>query len=116
MPSFANTLAILALALTGVNAYKFHYYASQQCTSQKLLEDVLGPDQGCQTLDSARANAGSLIIESTGPVDDPFMVVLFDSIDCNPDTIVGHGDENGGCLKPDEGRAFHSYQVWDLWE
>ncbi|KAH6666251.1 hypothetical protein B0J14DRAFT_491129, partial [Halenospora varia] len=53
--------------------------------------------------------AKSAIIQSTGPVDDPFMITFFSSDDCDPNTAIIHGDS--GCVTP---QNYRSYEIWNL--
>ncbi|EEY23753.1 conserved hypothetical protein [Verticillium alfalfae VaMs.102] len=106
----ARFLVCLAVTVGFTDAYKFTFYGGLQCRGARLGEIIGGPGLGCRT--DFRGVASAVIVESTGPVDDPFTVVLYSSNDCNPDTIIANGDEDDLCLTAN----FGSYEVWNLFD
>lgn len=54
---------------------------------------------------SSAGVALGVIVESTGPIDDPFYVVKYSTNDCNPDSEVARGDQ--GCI----GQNYASFNV-----
>ncbi|RYP59115.1 hypothetical protein DL770_010278 [Monosporascus sp. CRB-9-2] len=107
--------ALLSLAVSSVYGYDFGFWGNVGCRSDSLGHVVAGPDQGCMTHYTGDSN--SFTIRSTGPVDDPFMVVMFSSSDCNPDTIIGHSDgTDSTCLSAPSGTNYGSFEVWNLME
>ncbi|KAM0282358.1 hypothetical protein ACHAQH_003037 [Verticillium albo-atrum] len=106
----ARFLICLAAAVSFTDAYKLTFYGGLQCRGARLGEVIGGPGLGCRT--DFNGVASAVIVESTGDVDDPFTVVLYSSNDCNPDTIIVHGDEDDSCLTGN----FASYEVWNLFD
>ncbi|KAI9674538.1 MAG: hypothetical protein M1817_001876 [Caeruleum heppii] len=103
-------LAALAFALPWGSSFKLDFYQGGKCRSANIGESVIGPDAGCQT--QWAGTAASVMVESTGPIDDPFYVVLFSSDDCNPDTVIGRTDT--GCLAADAAPInYKSFEVWN---
>ncbi|KAL9129285.1 MAG: hypothetical protein Q9217_002232 [Psora testacea] len=111
----ASTIAFYLIATAQYirfgNAFKLTPYNSETCNSRSLGSWVGGPDQGCITGTDAAAGVGaSVIIETTGAVDDNFYAVFFDSDDCNPETEMPEGHKDAGCFSGNYG----SYAVWDV--
>lgn len=84
---------------------------SQRCTGERLNTWTTGPSGDCHIIE----NYGCMQISSTGPVDDGYMVVWFDDLNCDPEKMVGSGDEGdvegGKAHKVSNAKAF---QVWDM--
>jgi hypothetical protein len=101
-----SSLFILQVA----QAYDLVFYTGSGCRGQRLGNIVLGPTRDDECKREYYGNAGSILVQSTGAVDDSFMVVLFNSSDCNPDNEVRHGDESDFCLE----EPYAGWQVWDM--
>lgn len=100
-------IAIFASVFLPVQAFNIRFYQGKSCRNFSLGNWIGGPDQGCQTEFSG--NSQSVIVKSTGPVDDPFYVVFFSSKDCNPSTRILHTDQDK-CKDV----QFGSYEVWNV--
>lgn len=103
-------LAVLLAAGPGPSdAYDLVFYSGSGCRGQALGSILTG-----QTRDECKrdhgGNAGSVLVRSTGEVDNNYMVVLFGSDDCNPENEVKHGDETDFCLEA----GYKGFQVWDM--
>ncbi|KAI1417119.1 hypothetical protein F5Y13DRAFT_153703 [Hypoxylon sp. FL1857] len=113
MHAIRNAILTISLAVSVSHAYDFGLYRDQGCRGEGLGHVVAGPNQGCMT--HGVGTAQSFTIKSTGPVDNPFMVVMYSSGDCNPDTIIGHSDgTESKCLSVTNGQNYGSFEVWDL--
>lgn len=109
LTSATKTLLLFSTLLPQLaHSYELVFYSGSGCRGQRLGKVLTG-----QTRDECKrdhsGNAGSVMVKSTGKVDDEYMVVLFDSDDCNPKGEVIHGDESDGCLD----KSYSGYQVVD---
>ena len=103
-----SLLFLSALLPHFANSYELVFYTGSGCRGQRLGNILTG-----QTRDECKrdysGNAGSVMVKSTGEVDNEYMAVLFDSDDCNPEGEVIHGDETDGCLD----KSYSGFQVVD---
>lgn len=107
---FSTTLIGLVTALSQVSAYKITFYASEGCRSGAPVSWVGGPNEGCRQ--DYQDSYNSVLVKSTGDIDNNFMLVFFSSPDCNPDTEIWHGDENtDSCVNVP---SYQSFEIWDL--
>ncbi|PKS12652.1 hypothetical protein jhhlp_000860 [Lomentospora prolificans] len=109
---FQSNFQLLAVALNTASlaaAYELIFYRGEGCRSENLGHWVGGPNQGCRNDNMGVAQ--SVIVKSTGAVDDPHMITFFSSDDCDPRTEIQHGDEDSGCFTVNYG----SYVIWDVY-
>ncbi|KAG9235776.1 hypothetical protein BJ875DRAFT_398443 [Amylocarpus encephaloides] len=115
MHSF-HLLTLLTFAVSQAASYKLSFYRGEGCRGEMLGEIVAGPGVGCR-----KDNAGfaqSVIIESTGEVDDNFMFNFMTGADCNPDTAYAKSDGTiGKCLTATvDDKNFAAWQIWNVYE
>ncbi|EGD99374.1 hypothetical protein TESG_06728 [Trichophyton tonsurans CBS 112818] len=79
----------------------------EHCRSEQLGVQVAGPGQECSTVSAGTAK--SVIVKSTGKVDDNFYAVFFSSDDCDPNTVILHTDSDK-CQNVE----YKSFKVWDV--
>ncbi|KAL2070152.1 hypothetical protein VTL71DRAFT_13178 [Oculimacula yallundae] len=113
---FFSALVTGVVLVPLVSALSFTFFQTTACkTGGETLRDIVyGPGAGCQ-IEPVTNGAGSVSIRSTGPIDNTFYAAFFSSNDCNPDTIVVHGDENNGCLNS-QPATWGSMQVYNVCE
>jgi len=104
----ATLLLLSTLFLQAAHAYELIFYSGSGCRGQDLGRIVTGTT-GDECKRDYSGNAGSILVRSTGAVDNNFMVVLFSGDDCNPDGEVKHGDETDFCLE----EPYAGFQVVD---
>ncbi|SPO02484.1 uncharacterized protein DNG_05157 [Cephalotrichum gorgonifer] len=101
-------LILCALFPQGIHSYELVFYSGSGCRGQALGTIITG-----QTRDECKrdysGNAGSILVSSTGAVDDNYMVVLYGSDDCNLKNEVQHGDDTDFCLE----EPYKGFQVVD---
>ncbi len=104
-------LALTTFTIPFANGFKLTAYNGEQCRSARLNDWTGGPNEGCQDPINYGV-AQSVVISSTGPVDDNFYTVFFSSDDCDPDTEVnnGQGHFDDGCFTGE----YKSFAVWDV--
>jgi hypothetical protein len=98
------------LSLQAARAYDLIFYTGSGCRGGILGNIVLGPTKDDVCKREYYGNAGSILVKSTGAVDDNFMVALFSNSSCDPETEVQHGDESDFCLD----KPYAGWQVWDM--
>lgn len=111
LPKLTSLLPFLALTLPVSLAFELSAYTGIECRSASLEEWIGGEDQGCQEPISW-GTAQSVVIESTGAVDNSSYAVFFSSDDCDPDTEVndGKGHFDDGCYTGE----YKSFAIWDV--
>ncbi|KAM5438231.1 hypothetical protein MferCBS31731_005092 [Microsporum ferrugineum] len=106
-----RTLLIPLVALVGLplttQGFEFRFYRGKDCRSEPLGFEVAGPGQDCSTVSAGTAQ--SVIVKSTGKVDDNLYAVFFSSDDCDPNSIVLHTD-NDEC----QNVQYKFFKVWDV--
>ena len=106
----AQALVFLSAFLPQLgHSYELVFYSGQGCRGQALGKILTG-QTGDECKRDQSGNAGSILVKSTGKIDDNYMVALFDSDDCNPEHEVQHGDEIDGCLE----KGYKGFQVVDM--
>ncbi|KDB28019.1 hypothetical protein H109_00164 [Trichophyton interdigitale MR816] len=92
----SRTILIPLVALVGLSlptqGFEFRFYRGEHCRSEQLGVQVAGPGQECSTVSAGTAK--SVIVKSTGKVDDNFYAVFFSSDDCDPNTVILHTDSD----------------------
>lgn len=114
--------SILLFSASQALAYTFAFRDNSDCRGMIIERVVGGSNLGCRKPgQESPSPQGALSVEiaSTGAVDNPLMIVFFESDDCRPDTEVGHVDylegESGCYTPPKEKPNFRSYEVWDVY-
>ncbi|KAF6832226.1 hypothetical protein CPLU01_06325 [Colletotrichum plurivorum] len=111
MHSLNTFVAALGMSATVVSAFTVSVYQGQQCRSANLGSFEVNAGDGCR---NDRVGTGrSLVIHAADDEDEenPYMLVLFSSDDCNPATIIAKGDR--GCLSSSNSN-YGSFEVWDV--
>ncbi|EZF35216.1 hypothetical protein H101_01234 [Trichophyton interdigitale H6] len=107
----SRTILIPLVALVGLSlptqGFEFRFYRGEHCRSEQLGVQVAGPGQECSTVSAGTAK--SVIVKSTGKVDDNFYAVFFSSDDCDPNTVILHTDSDK-CQNVE----YKSFKVWDV--
>lgn len=114
---YATTIFPLSLALVSsvtAGGLKLYFYQGRECRSAAVGLVEVEPATGCRTDYSDYAKSFVVTnLDGSDEGDNPYMVVMFSSDDCNPATIIATTD--GGCMST-TGVQYSSYEVWDVFQ
>ncbi|KAF9882496.1 hypothetical protein CkaCkLH20_00532 [Colletotrichum karsti] len=111
MHTIASLLMTFVLAAPLASAMRVSIYQGKQCRSANLGSFEVNAGDGCR---NDRVGTGqSLVIQppENEDAENPYMLVLFSSDNCNPATIITAKDK--GCLSIED-KNYGSFEVWDV--